>query len=246
MLSIAEVSKEFVDKTGINHKAIDHINLQINQHEIIALVGTSGCGKSTLLRIISGLEQPSQGEVILDGEKVSSPSSNIAMVFQEPRLMPWLSVYENIRLVLLDLPDSEQINRIEDALSKVGLSEFRDALPRQLSGGMAQRAAIARALVRQPEILLLDEPFSALDNFTRAGLQTHLLELWSQSRFTLVFVTHDIEEAIYLADRIIVLKGTPGKFLKEISINASHPRSRTDSHLLKIKRQIIEALDLSI
>lgn len=246
MLSIAEVSKEFIDETGINHKAIDHINLQINQHEIIALVGTSGCGKSTLLRILSGLEQPSRGEVILDGKKVTSPSSNIAMVFQEPRLMPWLSVYENIRLVLLDLPDSEQISRIDDALSKVGLSEFKEALPRQLSGGMAQRAAIARALVRQPEILLLDEPFSALDNFTRAGLQTHLLELWSQSRFTLVFVTHDIEEAIFLADRIVVLKGTPGKVLKEIGVNTSHPRSRTDSHLLIIKKQIIEALDLSM
>lgn len=245
MLTIADVGKAFVDDAGLNHKAIEQIDLQVDEHEIIALVGTSGCGKSTLLRIVSGLEQPSSGKVLLQGQAVTGPSADIAMVFQEPRLMPWLSVHENIRLVLLDLPQAEQQSRIDDALAKVGLSAFRDALPRQLSGGMAQRAAIARALVRQPGILLLDEPFSALDNFTRAGLQRHLLELWQSARFTLIFVTHDIEEAVVLADRIVILRGTPGRVHQELQVELPHPRSRTDTELLKIKNQVVAALDLS-
>jgi sulfonate transport system ATP-binding protein len=170
MLAIKDVSKQFIDDTGVDHLAIDKINIQVDQHEIIALVGTSGCGKSTLLRILSGLDTPTSGQVKLNGTIVSEPSSDIAMVFQEPRLMPWLSVTENIRLVLRDLVPDEQDDRIREALEKVNLWKFREALPRQLSGGMAQRASIARALVRKPSILLLDEPFSALDNFTRAAL----------------------------------------------------------------------------
>lgn len=245
MLELEAVGKNFVDDAGIHHKAVEGIDLRVNEHEIIALVGTSGCGKSTLLRIVSGLEQPTEGQVLLEGTQVTEPSANIAMVFQEPRLMPWLSVYENIRLVLLDLPAEEQQQRIDEALEQVGLSGFRDALPRQLSGGMAQRAAIARALVRRPDILLLDEPFSALDNFTRAGLQQHLLTLWQNARFTLIFVTHDIEEAVVLADRIVILRGTPGRLHQELKVNIPHPRARTNAGVSRIKDEVIAALDLS-
>lgn len=245
MLELEAVGKNFVDDAGINHKAVEGVDLRVNEHEIIALVGTSGCGKSTLLRIVSGLEQPTEGRVLLEGNQVIEPSANIAMVFQEPRLMPWLSVYENIRLVLLDLPAQEQQQRIDEALAQVGLSGFRDALPRQLSGGMAQRAAIARALVRKPDILLLDEPFSALDSFTRAGLQQHLLELWKNARFTLIFVTHDIEEAVVLADRIVILRGTPGRLHQELQVKVPHPRARTDASISRIKDEVVAALDLS-
>ena len=242
MLSIHNVSKQFIDTSGGNHLAIHDINLTIQQHEIIALVGTSGCGKSTLLRILSGLDQPSGGRVKLAGDDITQPSADIAMVFQEPRLMPWLTVTENIRLVLRQLKKSEQDARIQQALQQVNLWEFRDALPRQLSGGMAQRTAIARALVCQPRILLLDEPFSALDNFTRATLQQHLLELWQESRFTLVLVTHDIEEAAVLADRIIVMKGTPGGIHQELAVNLAHPRERTSLPVTELKQRLVQAL----
>lgn len=242
MLSIHNVSKQFVDTTGGHYLAIDDINLTIQQHEIIALVGTSGCGKSTLLRILSGLDKPSGGRVKLTGQEITQPSTDIAMVFQEPRLMPWLTVTENIRLVLRQLKKPEQDTRIQQALQQVNLWEFRHALPRQLSGGMAQRTAIARALVCQPRILLLDEPFSALDNFTRATLQQHLLELWQASRFTLVLVTHDIEEAAVLADRIIVMKGTPGAIHQEIAVNLPHPRERTSLPVTELKQRLVQAL----
>ncbi len=245
MLQISHVSKQFLDSGGVNHFALEHIDLAVARHEIVALVGTSGCGKSTLLRIVSGLEPPSGGRVVLDGEEVRAPSASIAMVFQEPRLMPWLSVKENVRLVLLDLPRDEQEARIADVLARVGLQKFAAALPRQLSGGMAQRVAIARALVRRPAILLLDEPFSALDSFTRAALQEHVLALWQESRFTLIFVTHDVEEAVLLADRIVVLRGTPGTIREEIVVDLPRPRSRTGTELLEFKRRVVAALDLA-
>lgn len=244
MLAIENVSKAFSGRRGNRHLALSNISLEINQHEIIALVGTSGCGKSTLLRILSGLEHPSSGQVTLAGTPIDEPSSDIAMVFQEPRLMPWLTVTENIRLVLKALPKAEQNRRIEDALRQVKLWDFRNALPRQLSGGMAQRTAIARALVCQPNILLLDEPFSALDSFTRATLQKHLLDLWAANRFTLIMVTHDIEEAAVLADRILVMKSDPGHIFDEIPVHLPHPRKRTDPSFTEVKQRIIRGLDL--
>lgn len=245
MLAINQVSKRFTDKTGNDHLAIENISTQIKEHEIVALVGTSGCGKSTLLRILSGLETPSSGEVRLAGKTIRQPSSDIAMVFQEPRLMPWLTVTENIRLVLPSLSKAEQNERINQTLHQVNLWDFRHALPRQLSGGMAQRTAIARALVCQPNILLLDEPFSALDSFTRASLQQHLLSLWENHRFTLIMVTHDIEEAAVLADRILVMKSDPGHIHKQIEVNLEHPRDRTSTSLTQLKQKIVNALDLN-
>ncbi len=245
MLHIAALSKRFEDTAGVRHLALDGIDLAVREHEIVALVGTSGCGKSTLLRLVSGLERPSGGAVRLQGRAVTRPTPEVGMVFQEPRLMPWLNVRENARLAVLDLPRDVQDRRIAEALEKVGLSAFAAALPRQLSGGMAQRAAIARALVRRPKVLLLDEPFSALDSFTRQGLQDHLAALWDDARFTLLLVTHDVEEAVVLADRIVVMRGHPGHVHECIDIDLPRPRRRCLPDVQALKERVIQALDLS-
>ncbi len=245
MLEIADLGKTFADKTGTAHHALDHVTIAVGEHEIVSLVGTSGCGKSTLLRIISGLDTPSHGRILLDGRPVDGPTPEVGMVFQEPRLMPWLSVAENVRLGILDLPRAEQDARIAQALDDVGLSGFADALPRQLSGGMAQRTGIARALVRKPAFLLLDEPFSALDSFTRQKLQQHLLELWERSRFTMVFVTHDVLEAVSLSDRVLVMRGHPGRIHHAVEIDLPRPRPRTAPEVRALEDEIVAALDLT-
>jgi sulfonate transport system ATP-binding protein len=197
------------------------------------------------LRIVSGLERPSEGAIRLDRRPVSGPTSDVAMVFQDPRLMPWLNVRDNIRLALLKLPRDEQDARIDAALAKVGLTAFAAALPRQLSGGMAQRAALARALVRMPSVLLLDEPFSALDAFMRMKLQDHLGELWRDEKFTVLFVTHDVEEAVILSDRVVVMRGAPGRVDRELVIDLPRPRVRTSAGVQAFSEEIIGALRLS-
>ncbi len=244
MLELAAIAKQFDDRAGVSHRALDGVSLSVGEHEIVALVGTSGCGKSTLLRIVAGLEAPSRGRVAIRGRPVTGPSPEVGMVFQEPRLMPWLSVRENVRLALLDLPRDEQERRIDAVLAQVGLSRFADALPRQLSGGMAQRAAIARALVRRPSVLLLDEPFSALDSFTRMKLQDHLLDLWAGARFTLIFVTHDVEEAVILADRVVVMRH-PGRVQRELPVALPRPRRRSGAEVQALKEEIVRELDLT-
>jgi sulfonate transport system ATP-binding protein len=245
MLEIAGLSKCFEQSAGTQRFALADIGLTVGEHEFVSLVGTSGCGKSTLLRIVSGLEQPTAGKVSLARRLVEGPTPDVAMVFQEPRLMPWLTVRENVRLALLGLARVEQDSRIDRALRDVGLSDSADSLPRQLSGGMAQRAAIARALVRKPSILLLDEPFSALDSFTRLKLQAHLISLWLGSRFTIVFVTHDLEEAVMLSDRVVVLRGQPGRIHGEVRIDLPRPRTRTATDVQALREEIVRALDLS-
>jgi sulfonate transport system ATP-binding protein len=244
MLQISGLTKRY-DETGLGRAALDRIDLEIREHEAVALVGTSGCGKTTLLRIISGIERATRGALTLRGDAVTGPRRDVGVVFQEPRLMPWLTTQENIRLALLDLAASAQAAAIGDLLRDMGLTDFADALPRQLSGGMAQRVAIARALARKPQVLLLDEPFSALDNFTRLKLQDHLGVLWEKSRFTLILVTHDIEEAVALSDRIIVMRGQPGRVHREVTVVSPRPRKRTSSEFQAIKEEVSVALDLS-
>jgi sulfonate transport system ATP-binding protein len=246
MLEINQLAKRFEGATSNPDGAVlEHIDLDIAEHEIVSLVGTSGCGKSTLLRIVSGLETPSRGRVVIDGSPVTGPRAEIAMVFQEPRLLPWASVAENVRIALLDLPREEQDQRITRTLQRVGLTQYAEAWPRELSGGMAQRVAIARALAREPEILLLDEPFSALDSFTRAQLQDHLLEIWQRARFTMLFVTHDLEEAVALADRIIVLRGRPGGIHRIFDVDLPRPRARATHEFQDLKAEVARSLDLS-
>jgi sulfonate transport system ATP-binding protein len=244
-LQIAGLAKRFEGAAGVSHAALAGIDLVVERCEVVSLVGTSGCGKSTLLRIISGLERPSSGEVRIESRAVTAPTPDVAMVFQEPRLMPWLTVRDNVRLALIGLPRDAQNARIDEALDKVGLADFAAALPRQLSGGMAQRAAIARALVRRPSVLLLDEPFSALDSFTRLKLQDHLAALWRDGGFTLILVTHDVEEAVILSDRVVVMRGQPGRIACEIAIDLPRPRVRTNGEVQALKEEIIRELDLS-
>ncbi|MBD0334985.1 MAG: ABC transporter ATP-binding protein [Cyanobacteria bacterium Co-bin13] len=241
MLYIENVSKQFDN----GFTALERITLKIEPGEIVTLVGTSGCGKSTLLRIVAGLEFPSLGGVLIDNELITAPHPKVGLVFQEPRLMPWLTVQENIEFGLHNLPLPERRRRSEAVLAKVHLTPFAHALPRQLSGGMAQRVAIARSLVTQPDILLLDEPFGALDAFTRARLQDHLLEIWGYDRPTLLLVTHDVEEALVLSDRIIMLHPNPGRIFKVLRVDLPRPRQRSSVQFQELKEQLLLGLDLA-
>jgi sulfonate transport system ATP-binding protein len=250
MLRIEQTRKQFDN----GFVALDSITLKVNEGEIVSLVGTSGCGKSTLLRIIAGLEFPTSGQVFIDDEAIRGAHPATGIIFQEPRLMPWLTVRQNVQFGLETFRRTiaskarfrrEKEHRTDIILKRVGLSEFADALPLQLSGGMAQRVAITRALVTQPSILLLDEPFSALDAFLRMNLQNHLLQIWEYDRPTMLLVTHDIEEALVMSDRVIVMRGNPGQIYREFLLDLPRPRRRTNLQFQRLKEQILNALDLS-
>src|SRR6266516_6821349 len=227
-------------------RALDGVSLAVDPGEILAVVGGSGCGKSTLLRLVSGLDQPSRGAVELDGDAIHAPHEKIGIVFQEPRLLPWLTVAGNVGFGLADRPKAERAERVARQLDRVGLSDKANVWPRELSGGQAQRVALARALVMRPEVLLLDEPFSALDAFTRVDLQDHLLDLWADGTPTLVVVTHDVDEAIVLADRVIVMRPAPGRVFDEIAIDLQRPRDRQSAAYDFAKRRVMAALDRSL
>ena len=225
MLEISNISKIFKNNEK-DMAALQKTNLLINDHEIISLVGQSGCGKSTLLRIIGGLEKASTGFIKLNNKIIKKPSSNIGMVFQDPRLMPWLNVYDNIKLSILNENKKQQKVKISKTLQKVGLENCENLWPRELSGGMAQRVAIARTLVREPKVLLLDEPFSALDSFTKTNLHQHVKELWASLKLTIIMVTHDINEATSMSDRILIIQKPEKKDDKNTQIiNINDPRS---------------------
>jgi len=258
VLQVENLHKEYKTKRGW-FTAFAEINLQIYPEEVVCLLGASGCGKSSLLMTIAGLQAASQGEVYLLGEdgasqnhhhRLTAPHPRISIIFQDAALLPWLTVRQNIEfgLRLKALPQRsppELQLHIQEAIASVQLQGFEEAYPHQLSGGMAQRVAIARALVTQPSILLLDEPFSALDAFTRLHLQDHLLQIWNYDRPTMILVTHDVEEALMLSDRVIVLRGNPGRIHQEFTIDLPRPRKRTDHPLQVWKEQLLETLDLS-
>jgi sulfonate transport system ATP-binding protein len=235
VLEIAELSKRYPN--GL--LALSGIGLTVKAGEIVGIVGGSGCGKSTLLRLISGLDTPTAGSIVLNGEAVVTPREEIGFVFQEPRLMPWLTIRRNVEFGIRHLPEAERKSRVEEALKRVGLTRFADGWPRELSGGMAQRAALARALVGRPSVLLLDEPFSALDALTRYDLQDHLLGLWSYDQPTMILVTHDIEEALILSDRVIVMEPQPGRILTEVTPGLPRPRLRGDPDFDAWKRRLL-------
>ena len=237
MLEINALSKQFDGAP-----ALAGIDFSVDAGEIVAILGTSGAGKSTLLRIVGGLDTASSGAVNLDGRAVIGPSPKLGFVFQEPRLMPWLSVRQNVTFGLDGTSREERRERAETVLDRVGLGDVGDAWPRQLSGGMAQRVAIARALVTRPSVLLLDEPFSALDAFTRLGLQEHLIDIWRAERPTMLFVTHDIDEALILADRVIVLLGRPGQIRRDERIDIPRPRRRGDPRLARWRERLFDDL----
>jgi sulfonate transport system ATP-binding protein len=242
MLSIAQIGKTYANQV----RALDGISLNVAPGEIVTVVGGSGCGKSTLLRLVSGLDVPTQGKVALDGDMIVSPHEKIGIVFQEPRLLPWLTVAANVGFGLADRPKAERAERVARQLDRVGLTDKAQVWPRELSGGQAQRVALARALVMRPEVLLLDEPFSALDAFTRLDLQDHLLDLWADTKPTLLVVTHDVDEAIVLADRVVVMRPQPGRVFAEIEIDLARPRDRQSAAYDFAKRRVLAALDRSL
>jgi sulfonate transport system ATP-binding protein len=242
MLALNRVGKTYPN--GVH--ALEGVSLEVGPGEIVAMVGGSGCGKSTLLRAVSGLDTPTQGSVMLDGAAVAEPNERIGIVFQEPRLLPWLTVAGNVGFGLEHLPKAERERRVEAQVARVGLSDKAGVWPRELSGGQAQRVALARALVTRPEVLLLDEPFSALDAFTRADLQDHLLDLWADGKPTLFVVTHDVDEAIVLADRVVVMRPHPGRIEDEIAIDLPRPRDRQSAAYDFAKRRVLAALDRSL
>ena len=242
MLVLDRVGKVYPN--GVH--ALERFSAEIGRGEIVAVSGGSGCGKSTLLRAIAGLDRATSGTVMLDGAAITAPHARIGIIFQEPRLLPWLSVADNIGFGLSDLPAEMRREKVARALARVGLTDEADAWPRELSGGQAQRVAIARALVPQPEVLLLDEPFSALDAFTRRDLQDHLLDVWTDARPTLVLVTHDVDEAVVLADRVLVMRPRPGRLFEEIKVNLTRPRERNSPLFGSFKHHVLTALDRSL
>jgi sulfonate transport system ATP-binding protein len=242
MLILEHLSKTYADGT----RALSDIVLTVGQSEIVALVGGSGCGKTTLLRLVAGLDRASAGAIRLDGEVVAEPHPAIGIVFQEPRLLPWLSVADNVGFGLESAPAAERKARVAHALEKVGLADYGSRWPRDLSGGQQQRVAIARAFVANPKVLLLDEPFSALDAFTRASLHDHLLSLWEETRPTVVLVTHDVQEAVTLADRAVVMQPKPGRIFDELPLGLSRPRDRGGLPFESATKRVLSALDHSL
>jgi sulfonate transport system ATP-binding protein len=242
MLALERLSKTYADGT----RALSDVTLAVQPGEILALIGGSGCGKTTLLRLIAGLDRASAGTIRLDGDTISEPHPAVGLVFQEPRLLPWLSVADNVGFGLDRLPKAERRARIAHALDKVGLADHAGRWPRDLSGGQQQRVSIARAFVTNPKVLLLDEPFSALDAFTRASLHEHLLALWEETRPTVVLVTHDVTEAVTLADRVVVMRPKPGRVDDELSLSLARPRDRTGLPFEAATRRVMLALDQSL
>src|ERR1700749_1510029 len=242
MLILEQVGKTYPN--GVH--ALGGVSLKVELGEIVAVIGGSGCGKSTLVRAIGGLDPASEGTVLLDGERITAPHEKIGIIFQEPRLLPWLKVAGNVGFGLSARPKAERARRVDASLARVGLADKATVWPRELSGGQAQRVAILRALVPRPEVLLLDEPFSALDAFTRADLQDHLLDLWADAKPTLILVTHDVDESIVLADRVVVLCPRPGRIFDERDVDLPRPRDRQSAAFDFVKRRVLVALDRSL
>ncbi len=229
-LVIENVSRVFpAVRGGTPTRALEPTNLNVADNDFVTILGPSGCGKSTLLRMVAGLDTPTTGRILLDGKAIVGPGADRGMVFQSYTLFPWLTVAENIAFGLRErgISQKERSNIAREWLEKVGLTSFASHFPKQLSGGMQQRTAIARALANDPKMLLLDEPFGALDNQTRALMQELLLGIWERERKTVIFVTHDIEEAIFLASRVVVMSARPGRIKADIPVDLPHPRHYT-------------------
>ena len=233
--------KAFVGSQG-KLLALRDILLAISPGEFVCVVGGSGCGKTTLLRIIAGLETEYEGAVFLDGKRVTGTGLDRGVVFQEHRLLPWLTVHDNVAFGIAGLSRAERVAKIRHYVNLVGLDEFEYEYPHQLSGGMSQRVAIARALVGHPEVLLLDEPFASLDALTRMRMQQEILGIWEAERTTVVLVTHDIEEAVYLADRVVIMSPQPGTIRNVLQVPLSRPRDRTDREFVRVRKSVHDEL----
>jgi len=244
-IEIKNINKSF-DGRGKNLSVLENINLNINDGELVCLLGPSGCGKTTLLRLIAGLDHPTSGEIVANGEVVEKPSGDRAVIFQQYSLFPWLTVLQNVTfgLEMSGGSKEENVKAAERYLESVGLLDFKDSYPHELSGGMKQRVAIIRSLLNHLPILLMDEPFSALDMQNRHKLQEQLIGVWKRFENTIVFVTHDVDEAVYLADKIVLLDKNPGKIAEVIPVDLERPRKRDSMEFLKIQESIVENLDM--
>jgi NitT/TauT family transport system ATP-binding protein len=243
-----------LDVEGVSHcfelngqplPVLDAVSFAAAPGEFVALLGPSGCGKSTLLRLVAGLEPPTEGQIAADGEAITRPDPSRVVVFQDPTLFPWRTVQDNVALGL----EAQGLirthkHRIDEALRLVGLTGFERAYPHQLSGGMAQRVALARALVNEPSLLILDEPLGKLDSLTRLSMQSEIVALWQRSGFTALLVTHDVEEALFMAYRVIVFSDRPARIKAEIVNDRPYPRHRGDPHLADLRRQVLGLLGL--
>ncbi|AGT11366.1 ABC transporter ATP-binding protein [Paracoccus aminophilus] len=238
-VSLTQVRRSFTVRQN-RVEALSDVSLEVAAGEFLAVVGPSGCGKSSLLRLLAGLDFPDHGRVAIDGEPVRKPSLSRGIVFQDHRLLPWLTVSKNIALALKVLPgtNAEKAERVRELIELVGLSGFEEALPHQLSGGMSQRAAIARGLAPRPALLLLDEPFGALDSLNRVRLQDELLAIRARESSTVVLITHDVEEAIYLADRVVVMASKPGRIIAEVPVPLAHIRDRNSREFVALRHQV--------
>ena len=244
-LKIDKVSKLFLNTDQTIMKALEGIDLTINQGEFVSIVGASGSGKSTLLRILAGLIPPTEGQVTLNGERVTKPTARIGMAFQSSTLFPYLTVKENIAFgPKLQGQEKAKAQAIDAIIKTIGLQGFEKVYPHQLSGGMAQRVSLGRAIVNDPEILLLDEPLGALDAFTRLRLQEELIALWQQTKMTMIMVTHDIDEAIYCSQKVVVMSPRPGRVMEVVPIELDYLRDRTQQDFVDYRIKIMKLLDV--
>ncbi|EKB53920.1 MULTISPECIES: ABC transporter ATP-binding protein [Facklamia] len=244
-LKIDKVSKLFLNTDQTIMKALEGIDLTINQGEFVSIVGASGSGKSTLLRILAGLIPPTEGQVTLNGERITKPTARIGMAFQSSTLFPYLTVKENIAFgPKLQGQEKAKAEAIDAIIKTIGLQGFEKVYPHQLSGGMAQRVSLGRAIVNDPEILLLDEPLGALDAFTRLRLQEELIALWQQTKMTMIMVTHDIDEAIYCSQKVVVMSPRPGRVMEVVPIELDYLRDRTQQDFVDYRIKIMKLLDV--
>lgn len=244
-LTLQEVSRVFTTEKGETIEALSRISLEIGDQEFICILGPSGCGKTTLLRIIAGLESASSGTISINGTIITKPSSLMAMIFQEYSLYPWRNVQDNVMLGL-EIRGMKKAEREENAkkyLELVGLTGFEHNFPYELSGGMRQRVAVARALAIDPAILLMDEPFGALDAQTRNRMQLELLQIWQKTKKTILFVTHSVDEAVFLADRVVVLTHRPGTVREIVTIPGDRPRERTGQQFVEVRRRLLNMIN---
>lgn len=237
-MEINHIKKQFVTGDEILD-VLEDISFSVKSGDFISIVGGSGCGKSTLLRILAGLEKQTEGSIKKDGIDITAPSVDVGVVFQEDRLLPWLTVEQNVMFGVSKKLSKQELQELADKyIELVGLSSSKKMLPKQLSGGMRQRVNLARALINQPEVLLLDEPFSALDAFTRMSLQDELLNIWKNNKTTIIIVTHDIDEAVYLGQRVVVMSPKPGKIKNIYTIELTHPRERTSNDFVYYRNKV--------
>ncbi len=253
ILRVEQVSRSFASaaKNAAPTVALQQTDMQVAENDFVTILGPSGCGKSTLLRIVAGLDQPSSGQVMLDGQRIQGPGADRGMVFQSYTLFPWLTVRDNVCFGLRErgLPRPQQLEIAQDFLQKVGLNGFEHHYPKQLSGGMQQRTAIARALANNPRILLMDEPFGALDHQTRELMQELLLGVWEAQRKTVLFVTHDIDEAVFMGSRVVVMSARPGRIKCDLPVPLAHPRHyavKTTPAFMELKAQLTEEIRIEV